>query len=333
MTKDRELSPREEEGSRPLPLQTSPSACSCGAPAVHFARYSGEHLCEKHFRDSVERRVRRELRKQAHLKEGRLAVALSGGKDSVVTLRLLHETFGSNPKVSIVAVSIDEGIAHYRPPALEVAARHCKELGVEHVILAYEDTAGVTMDKVVMHPARTMAPCAYCGVLRRRNLNEAAARVGATHLATGHNLDDTAQTILMNHLHGDIERLARMAPHVQGRVQPGLIPRLLPLRSIPEKEVALYAILRGWEFHDGECPYSSDATRGRYRDLLLDLEEKEPGTRHALLAGHEKLQPLLHSEAKLRACRTCGEPTSGERCRACSLVESVGGHMTPTAGE
>jgi uncharacterized protein (TIGR00269 family) len=298
---------------------------------VHFARYSGEHLCDAHFRESVERRVRREMRKQAHLKEGRIAVALSGGKDSVVTLRLVHETFASNPKVSIVAVSIDEGIAAYRPPAIEVAAAHCKELGVEHVILGYEETAGVTMDKVVTHSARTMAPCAYCGVLRRRNLNEVALRVNATHLATGHNLDDTAQSILMNHLRGDVERLARMAPHLPGRVQPGLVPRLLPLRSIPEKEVALYAILRGWEFHDGECPYSSDATRGRYRDLLLDLEEKEPGTRHALLAGFEKLQPLVHSGVALRACDTCGEPTSGERCRACALIETVGGRMTRPA--
>jgi uncharacterized protein (TIGR00269 family) len=298
---------------------------------VHFARYSGEHLCERHFRESVERRVRRELRKQGPLGGARLqvriAVALSGGKDSVVALRLLHETFRADPHVELVAVSIDEGIAGYRPPALEVAASHCKELRVEHVVLSYQETAGVTMDGVVAHPARAMAPCAYCGVLRRRNLNEAAQRVRATHLATGHNLDDVAQSILMNHVRGDVERLARMAPHLPGRVQPGLVPRLLPLRSVPEKEVALYAILRGWAFHDDECPYSSDATRGRFRDLLLDLEEKEPGTRHALLSGFEKLQPLLRSEAKLRACATCGEPTSGERCRACALVESVGGRM------
>src|SRR5438067_4719650 len=203
--------------TRAAPSPVVQADCSCGSPAVHFARYSGEHLCERHFRESVERRVRRELRKQGPLKEGRIAVALSGGKDSVVTLRLMHETFRANPKVEVIAVSIDEGIASYRPPALEVAAAHCKELGVEHVVLSYQETAGVTMDRVVVHPARTMAPCAYCGVLRRRNLNEAAQRVGATHLATGHNLDDVAQSILMNHLRGDVERLARMGPHLPGR--------------------------------------------------------------------------------------------------------------------
>jgi uncharacterized protein (TIGR00269 family) len=303
--------------------------CACGAPSVHFARYSGEHLCDAHFRESVERRVRRELRQQGPFKGGEtIAVALSGGKDSVVMLRLLHETLGSNPRVKLVAVTVDEGIEGYRPPSLDVARRHCEELGVEHVVLSYQEMAGVTMDAVVASPLRVHAPCAYCGVLRRRNLNEAASRVGATHLAMGHNLDDYAQTVLMNHLKGDVERLARMGPHVAGRVQPGLVPRILPLRMIPEKEVALYAILRGFAFHDGECPYSLDATRGRYRDLLLDLEEKEPGTRHALVAGHDKLAPLLKSSTPLRACAACGEPTSGERCRACALVEEVGGRMT-----
>lgn len=302
--------------------------CSCGKASVYLARYSGEHLCDEHFRGSVERRVRRELRQQGPFKRGHITVAVSGGKDSVVTLRLLHETFRDNPAVTLSAVTIDEGIASYRPPSIAIAAEHCKEIGVEHHVLSYEETAGVTMDKVVVHPGRTMLPCAYCGVMRRRNLNEAAKRAGATHLATGHNLDDTAQTILMNHLKGDTDRLAKMGPHRPEHVQPGLIPRILPLRAIPEREVALYAILRGWSYHDGECPYAAEATRGRYRDLLLQLEEESPGTRHALVAGYDRLAPMLHASAPLRACATCGEPSSGERCRACALIETVGGKLS-----
>ena len=306
------------------------SRCSCGAPSVYLARYSGEQLCEEHFLRSVEKRVHRELRQQGPFKHGRIAVALSGGKDSVVTLRLLHETFRSNPQLELAAVTVDEGIASYRPPSIEVAAEHCKELGIPHEVLSYEETSGVTMDKLVVHPARAHMPCAYCGVLRRRNLNEAARRVGATHLATGHNLDDVAQTLLMNHLKGDVDRLARMGPHRAGQVLPGLVPRILPLRAIPEREVALYAILRGWRYHDGECPYAQDATRGRYRELLLQLEEETPGTRHALLAGYDRLAPLLREEGgTLRACEACGEPSSGARCRACELITSVGGRTQP----
>lgn len=294
---------------------------------MYLARYSGEHLCAVHFQESVERRVRRELRQQGPFKRGRIAVALSGGKDSVVTLRLLAETFQENRALELAALSVDEGIAGYRPPSIEVARAHCAELGVEHLVVSYEATAAVTMDRVVAHPARTMLPCAYCGVLRRRNLNDGARRLRATHLATGHNLDDVAQTILMNHLKGDVDRLAKMGPHRPGHVQPGLVPRILPLRMIPEREVALYAHLRGWRYHDGECPYAPGATRGKARTLLLELEEETPGTRHALVAGYDRLAPLLRSDTALRACASCGEPTSGARCRACALLERVGGSL------
>lgn len=305
--------------------------CGCGKEPVYFARYSGEHLCEEHFLRSVEKRVHRELRHQGPFKRGRIAVAVSGGKDSVVTLRLLHETFRENRALALSAVTIDEGIASYRPPSIEVAAQHCREIGVPHDVLSYQETAGVTMDSVVAHPGRQHLPCAYCGVMRRKNLNEAARRVGATHLAMGHNLDDVAQTLLMNHLKGDVDRLARMGPHRAEQVQPGLVPRILPLRLIPEREVALYAILRGWSYHDGECPYAQDATRGRFRDLLLQLEEETPGTRHALVAGYDRLAPLLRTGHALRACASCGEPSSGERCRACELIGSVGGRLASAA--
>lgn len=319
-------------------------ACRCGKPSVHLARYSGEQLCREHFLRSVERRVRKELRQQGPFKkDAHIAVALSGGKDSVVTLRLVQETLRDNPRLRVSAVTVDEGIEGYRPESIDVARRHCDELGIEHHVLSYQQTAGITMDRVAAlpmlvrgaqptdAPTRRHMPCAYCGVMRRRNLNQAAREAGATHVATGHNLDDVAQSILMNHLRGDVERLARMGPHKPEHVREGLIPRIMPLRLIPEKEVALYAILRGWEYHDGECPYSTEATRGRYRDLLLQLEEDEPGTRHALVAGHDRLAPLLRGETgTLAACDQCGEPTSGDTCRACALLGEVGA-SPPTA--
>ena len=81
-------------------------------------------------------------------------------------------------------------------------------------------------------------------------MNDEARKIGATYLATGHNLDDMSQSVMMNFVRGDVERLARLGPHE--KVQPGLIPRFLPLRLIPEKEALLYAIVSGMEFWDGE---------------------------------------------------------------------------------
>jgi hypothetical protein len=62
--------------------------------------------------------------------------------------------------------------------------------------------------------------------------------------------------------------------------------------------------------------------------MLLDLEEREPGTRHALVAFLDKVQPALQASpelrAELRGCALCGEPTSGLRCQACAMAERVG---------
>ncbi len=292
----------------------------CGAPAVEWLRYSGEHLCREHFLEFVERRVKRELRSQVDLRGGeRVAIGMSGGKDSSTTAVLLAKFLGHRRDIEMIGITIDEGIASYRPAGIDFAGRLCMRLGIEHRVLAYADTVGHAMDDVVSLDPEAI-PCSYCGPFRREALNRAAREVHADYVATGLNLDDTAQSILMNIARGDIEKLARLGPHETR--QPGLVPRIQPLRRIPEKEVYLYAMLRGIEFHDATCPYAERAQRGRFREILHRLEEESPGTRHAILRGYDEMRPLLHAKyppASLNACARCGEPTVHAICKTCEL--------------
>jgi len=300
-------------------------ACDrCGAPAVEWLRYCGEHLCRAHFLDFVERRVKREFRSQVDLRgRERIAIGMSGGKDSSTTAALLAKFLENRPGIELVGVTIDEGIASYRPQGIDYARRLCARLGIEHRILAYADTVGHAMDEVVVVDPEAI-PCSYCGPFRREALNRAAREVDATYVATGLNLDDTAQSILMNVARGDIEKLARMGPHETR--QPGLVPRIQPLRMIPEKEVYLYALLSGIEFHDATCPYAERAQRGRFRDIVHRLEEESPGTRHAIVSGYDRMRPLLQAKfppAALNACARCGGPTVNEICKACELRDRI----------
>lgn len=295
----------------------------CGRQSVVFIRYSGAHLCGQHFSDFVERRVKHEIRAQLDLKgDERLAVAVSGGKDSTVTLELVHRILGRRKDVAICAVTVDEGIAGYRESSIPMVSRMCSRLGLEHKVVSFKDLYGTTMDEISGR-AREQSACSYCGVLRRRAMNSAARGWGATHLVTGLNLDDTAQSILMNFARGDVERLARLGPHT--RVQPGLVPRLQPLRTIPESESLLYAIVNGLEFHDLECPYAPEAVRNAFRSVLAQLEDQFPGTRHSMLRSYDELRPALDGcfePAVLKACQ-CGEPTTSGKCKACELLESL----------
>lgn len=295
----------------------------CGRSAVVFIRYSGAHLCGGHFCEFVEKRVKHELRKQVALTGNeRMAIAVSGGKDSTVALHLIKDILGQRRSLSLCAITVDEGISGYRESSLPMVAETCKDLGIEHIIVTFKELFGVTMDEIA-ESHRELATCSYCGVLRRAAMNKAARDWKATRLATGLNLDDTAQSILMNFARGDTERLARLGPHK--KVQVGLVPRIQPLRAIPESETTLYAMLKKLKFHDLECPYAPEALRNIYRSVVFQLEEKQPGTRHSLLKSYDDVLPALvkmFPPAELSTC-ACGEPTTSKRCKACELIDSL----------
>ena len=306
---------------------------SCDAPAVIDQPYRDVHLCSSHFRESVEERVRREMHRQLpRFGRGTVAVALSGGKDSGVALALAHRYFRRRPTVRVVALSVDEGIDGYRASTLKAARLLTNSLGVEHRVVSAQEAIGTTIDRTAAELPGTV-PCSFCGVWRRQLLNRAARDVGADALVLGFNLDDLAQTILMNLVHGDLDRLVRMAPH---RVpQPGLVPRVAPLARIPEREVFLYAQLKGIPFDHGECPYAGRAARNLFREVVWQLEEAQPGTRQALLRTHERLVTRFLAEEALAVaparCRACGEPATTELCRACEYLEIA--RSTPSAPE
>lgn len=94
----------------------------CNHEAIIFQKYSGMHLCKKHFVEDVERKIKLTIRKEYSIRKNDIiAVALSGGKDSSVALYMMHKIFGNRPDIEIVAISVDEGIHGYRPHSLEFA--------------------------------------------------------------------------------------------------------------------------------------------------------------------------------------------------------------------
>jgi len=296
----------------------------CKKPAITFIRYSGAHLCRMHFVEFVERRVKKDMKKQGSLpNDASIGVALSGGKDSTVTLHLMHDIYGRRRQIMLHAITVNEGIKGYRDASIHIARRSCKDLGIEHHVISFQDAIGKTMDDIALIQD-DIGECSYCGVFRRFCLNTKAKELGIGYLATGHNLDDMAQSILMNFVNGDVQKLARLGPHT--RIQPGLIPRLLPLRTIPEKESMLYALVNHLEFHNAECPYSTRALRGSFRSIVDSLEDMTPGTRHSILNSYESIRELLQKQyppTRLNTCPTCGEPTSQRLCKTCVLKERL----------
>ena len=297
---------------------------TCSGEAVIDQPYRSAHLCATHFRRSVDDRVRREMHRQLpRFRGGTVAVALSGGKDSAVALDQVRRYLARRPNVRLVAITVDEGIAGYRSATIERARELTARSAVEHRVVHAADRLGTTTDAEAARRPEGVAPCSYCGVWRRTLLNRAARDEGADVLVLGFNLDDLAQTVLMNLARADLSRLTRMAPHAVRR--PGLVPRIAPLATVPEREVYLYARVTGLPFDHGECPHAGRAVRNVFRDVVWQLEEAMPGTRQALMRTHGAIAPLLAAalpDTEPGRCAVCGEPASAELCRACEYLQA-----------
>jgi len=301
--------------------------CSfCRNESVYFRRNEGHHYCKNHFIKNIDKRVKRTIRIGKLIEnEDRIVVAVSGGKDSANVLFMLNKIFKNNPKVKLFVITLDEGIKGYRDKAMKKSEIFCKKIGVKQYIFTFEKEYGFTIDK--LSKKMKSGYCGSCGLLRRYLLNRKARGLKATKLATGHNLDDECQSILMNVLKGDFLRLVRGGPIPILTKHEKFVPRIKPLITIPENESELYAKLNNIPFHPKRCSYSVDnPLRGQTRKFLNNLEETSPGIKYSLYESASKIMPFIRGKFKSRkigSCKKCGEPSSQRICKVCELLSSI----------
>ncbi len=145
----------------------------CRSVAIYKRPYEGSTLCKKCFLEDIEEKIRRTLSRYGMLKfDDHIAVAVSGGKDSLTLLRILRKIERRFPNAKLTAVTVDEGIRGYRAEAVKLAMRYCKELEVDHVVVSFRELFGTSLDQIVKSKEER-SPCSYCGVLRRRAIHSA----------------------------------------------------------------------------------------------------------------------------------------------------------------
>jgi cytoplasmic tRNA 2-thiolation protein 1 len=299
----------------------------CGKKGFHTRRYSGETLCSTCFKDSIIDKTRRTVSRYNMIAPGeRVAVAVSGGKDSLSLLKVLVGLYGPH-RNSIVAVSVDEGVKGYRDEALEHAQTVAADLGIEHLTTSYQETFGFSLDQALGWKEREMSSCSFCGVFRRRAIDEAAVKVKASVVATAHNLDDFVQTFLMNMMHGDVARLGWLDPSHTDDSFP--IRRVKPFMEIYEEEVALFAHQSGIPFQTVSCPYMHEGLRSEVRDYLNVMEASHPGMKNVLLRSSlDVISRFSHSsEKRSLPCANCGKPSSSGLCNVCRMKATVQEHI------
>ena len=287
---------------------------------------AGEKLCKAHFIEYFESKVLKTIRQFELIDKGEnLGVAVSGGKDSLFLLHILKKLSEQNPKIKLTAIAINEGIEGYRDKSLATAQKFCDKLGVKLHIYSYEGAFGMPLD--MMLKTLDVKPCTICGIFRRYLLNKKSKELGFTKLATGHNLDDECQSILMNQFKNNIQASARLGPKVGlNENNKNFVQRIKPLYLCTEKESATYAFLNGILDVFNECPNVVKSYRAQVRDMLNDFEAKFPGTKYAIVNSFLQALPDLRArfkDSEAGFCKNCGEAAAKDKCNACRFAEKL----------
>ncbi|KAF5838474.1 hypothetical protein DUNSADRAFT_2803 [Dunaliella salina] len=198
------------------------------------------------------------------------------------------------------------------------------------------------MDEIVQQIG-TRNNCTFCGVFRRQALDRGAVIAKACKIATGHNADDVAETVLLNLLRGDVARLSRTASATTGGDEIGGLTRVKPFKYSYEKEIVMYAYFKRLDYFSTECIYAPFAARGFARDFVKDLEAARPTAILDIIRSAENFrfpsqQRPPHADPANggsstptpvptgpvpRQCERCGYLSSQRVCKSCVMLEGL----------
>lgn len=291
----------------------------CENQAVYTRKYSGEHLCSKCFSNSIVRKTAKTISKYNMIKNDELvAVAVSGGKDSLALLKIIHEMSISH-NFRIKAITIDEGITGYRNEALEIVKKFCDDLEIEYKVYSYKELFELTLDEALeLRENDKTSSCSICGTLRRRAIDYAAKDIGANVIATGHNLDDTLQTFVINMLSGDTNKIGWMNPDNSSNS----LRKIKPFCEIYEAEIVFYAFTNDIPFQSEPCPHMNEGIRTEIREFLNSLEKQHSGIKNNLYQSILRVSEIVKDSnyKEKTICTKCGSECTGNVCSVCNMV-------------
>ena len=284
-----------------------------------------QKLPNKRFIEYFERKVRQTIRKYNLFKrKDRIAVAVSGGKDSTVCLYVLKKL-----GYSIEAINADSGIKDYSEINIQNLKGFCSQQSIPIHILSFKEEFGRTLKQIhsiLKKKGITYHYCMLCGILKRYCINKFAREHKYDYIATGHNLDDEAQAFVMNLFRNDFRLAARQGP-IPGTNNTGrFIQRVKPLYFMAEKEIRRHSKLHKFPVNYNNCPLSIGAFRKDFREMLDKFEKKYPSIKYNIIRFQETMVSRLKPTSKIRIneCELCGEPASNKVCKTCKIFMEMG---------
>ncbi|MBW6510842.1 MAG: tRNA 2-thiocytidine(32) synthetase TtcA [Desulfuromonadaceae bacterium] len=212
----------------------------------------------------------------------RIAVAVSGGKDSYTLLHLLDALRRRAPiKFELIAVNVDVGYPGYRKERLE---EHLQQFAFAYRL---EETNGYEIIEARRRPGTSY--CSFCARLRRGVLYTLATKLGCNKIALGHHLDDFIETLLLNQFY--VGALKAMSPKLVA--DNGIHTVIRPLVYVEEQDIITFAQRNALPIICCACPVCGqiDQQRQRMKRLVKELTTDIPHLRRSVLHALGNVQP------------------------------------------
>ncbi len=217
------------------------------------------------------------------IEEGdRIAVGISGGKDSYTLLDILETLRKKAPvKFGLVAINFDAGFPGYQKENIEAYLKENKY--TYHM----EETGSYQIIEDNIRPGSSY--CAFCARLRRGHLYSLAEKLNCNKIALGHHLDDIIETLLLNQFYGG--KLAAMSAKLIA--DNGKHTVIRPLVYVEENDIAAYSLQKEFPIVDCGCPAQAmeDQQRQRMKQLITELSKNIPQIRNSMIAAAGNIHP------------------------------------------
>lgn len=191
----------------------------------------------------------------------KIAVGLSGGKDSITLLHALNNLRKYyDKKFELVAITIHPGSDNFKTDELK---KMCDSLDIPYIVYMSN------IFEVVFDIRKEKSPCSLCANMRRGMLNSVAIENGCNKIALGHHMDDVIETAVMNlFLNGSFNTFAPVTYLSRSDVK-----TIRPLVYVSEKELRATARQNEYPVVDKSCPKDGYTKREYIKNLLKDTQQ------------------------------------------------------------
>lgn len=206
----------------------------------------------------------------------RIAVGVSGGKDSLTLLTALANLRRFYPiPFEVVAITLEMGYAEMDFTPVQAL---CDQLGVQYIRVPTQ------ISQIIFDVRKETNPCSLCAKMRRGALHEAALAAGCHKVALGHHFDDVVETCLLSLFYEGRISCFKPVTWLDRRD----ITLIRPLLYTDEGQIRRFAARQALPVVHNPCPADGNTKRQEIKELLASLEQSMPGVRQRIFGAMQR---------------------------------------------